>query len=141
MSRQNLQYQAATSFCSWMMLHLCLKAESISPIPKTAVMEQVAKEPLHCEALLQTLMKNADGDYAFLIAKDGWIGAGRDPVGVQPLYYGENKTIAAIATNRKALWLLGLENPLSFPPGNMGFVNCEGFQFKPVKTLTYVEPL
>ena len=109
-------------------------------MPKTAVMEQVAKEPQHCEALLQTLIANADGDYSFLMLKDGWIGAGRDPVGVQPLYYGENQNIAAIATNRKALWKLGIENPFSFPPGNMAFVNREGFQFKPVKTLTFTEP-
>jgi asparagine synthase (glutamine-hydrolysing) len=72
--------------------------------------------------------------------KDGWIAAGRDPVGVQPLYYGENQSVAAVATNRKALWKLGIENPTSFPPGNIAFVNREGFQFKPVKTLTFAEP-
>ncbi len=111
-----------------------------SPISNTAVLEQVAKEPLHCESLLQTIITDADGDYSFLMLKDGWVGAGRDSVGVQPLYYGENKAIAAVATNRKALWFLGLENPYSFPPGNIGFANHEGFQFKPVKTLTYTEP-
>jgi asparagine synthase (glutamine-hydrolysing) len=109
-------------------------------IPKTAVMEQVAKEPLHCEAFLQTLIANADGDYSFLMLKDGWVAAGRDPVGVQPLYYGENQSVAAVATNRKALWKLGIENPISFPPGNIAFVNREGFQFKPVKTLTFAAP-
>src|SRR5208283_205903 len=77
-----------------------------SPLPKTSVMEQVGKEPQHCEALLQKLMQNADGAYSFLMLKDGWIGAGRDPVGVQPLYYGENQNVAALATNRKALWKL-----------------------------------
>ncbi len=119
---------------------LMFEGKIYAPIPETAVMEQVAKEPLHCEALLQTLIANSDGDYDFLLAKEGMIGAGRDPVGVQPLYYGENKTVAAIATNRKALWLLGLENPVSFPPGNIGFLNREGFQFKPLKKLTYNEP-
>ncbi len=119
---------------------LVFEGRVYSPIPKTVVMEQVTKEPLHCEALLQTLIANADGDYSFLILKNGWIGAGRDPVGVQPLYYGENQSVAAIATNRKALWKLGIENPISFPPGNIAFVNREGFQFKPVKTLTFAEP-
>ncbi len=119
---------------------LVFEGRVYSPIPKTAVMEQVAKEPLHCEALLQTLIANADGDYSFLMLKDGWVAAGRDPVGVQPLYYGENQSVAAIATNRKALWKLGLENPISFPPGNIAFVNREGFQFKPVKTLAFAEP-
>jgi asparagine synthase (glutamine-hydrolysing) len=119
---------------------LVFEGRVYSPIPKTAVMEQVAKEPLHCETILQTLIEKADGDYSFLMLKDGWIAAGRDPVGVQPLYYGENKNVVAVATNRKALWTLGIENPLSFPPGNLAFVNREGFQFKPIKTLTYTEP-
>ena len=119
---------------------LVFEGRVYSPMPKTAVMEQVAKEPLHCETILQTLIEKADGDYSFLMLKDGWIAAGRDPVGVQPLYYGENKNISAVATNRKALWKLGIENPLSFPPGNLAFANREGFQFKPIKTLTYTEP-
>ncbi len=120
---------------------LMFEGKVYSPIPKTAVMEQVAKEPLHCEELLQSLLQKTDGDYSFLMVKNGWVAAGRDPVGVQPLYYGENQTIAALATNRKALWNLGIEKPISFPPGNIGFVNREGFQFKPVKTLTYNEPI
>ena len=72
--------------------------------------------------------------------KEGWIAAGRDPIGVQPLYYGENRDIAAFATNRTALWRLGIENPMSFPPGTLAFANKDGFKFKPVKTLTYTEP-
>jgi asparagine synthase (glutamine-hydrolysing) len=119
---------------------LVFEGKVYSPIPKTTVMEQVAKEQLHCEALLQTIVTNADGDYWFLMLKNGWLAMGRDLIGVQPLYYGENQSIFAVATNRKALWLLGIENPLSFPPGNMGFVDRKGLQFKPIKTLTYTEP-
>jgi asparagine synthase (glutamine-hydrolysing) len=119
---------------------LAFQGKVYSPTPKTAVMEQVAKEPQHCEALLQTLMVNTDGDYLFFMVKNGWLAAGRDPIGIQPLYYGENKEIAAFATNRKALWKLGIEDPLSFPPGNMAFINRECFQFKPVKTLAFGAP-
>ncbi len=72
--------------------------------------------------------------------REGWIAAGRDPIGVQPLYYGENRDIAAFATNRTALWRLGIENPSSFPPGTLAFADKDGFKFKPVKTLTYTEP-
>jgi asparagine synthase (glutamine-hydrolysing) len=119
---------------------LLFEGRVYSPVPKTALMEQVAKTPLHCEATLQTLMEQADGDYSFLMLKDSWIAAGRDPIGVQPFYFGENRDIAAFATNRRALWKLGIETPLSFPPGNLAFVNKEGFKFKPVKTLSYMEP-
>jgi asparagine synthase (glutamine-hydrolysing) len=117
-----------------------LEGRVYSPVPKTAVMEQVAKTPLHCEATLQTLMEQADGDYSLLMIKDSWFAAGRDPIGVQTFYFGENRDVAAFATNRKALWRLGIENPLSFPPGNLAFVNKDGFKFKPVKALSYMEP-
>ncbi|MCW4028464.1 MAG: asparagine synthetase B [Candidatus Bathyarchaeota archaeon] len=111
-----------------------------APIPPAAVSEQLSKEPQHCETLLETLISQADGDYAFWLLKEGAIAAARDPVGVQPLYYGENQTIAAYATNRRVLWELGIENPLSFPPGSLGVAEKTGFKFKPIKTLTFNEP-
>ena len=118
---------------------LVFQGRVYSPVPKTFALQQLAKEPRHCETILQTLIEKADGDYWFAMVKDGWIAAGRDPLGVQPLYYGENQEVAAIATNRRALWKLDIEDPASFPPGNLAFVNREGFQFKPVKTLSLSE--
>jgi len=108
-----------------------------SPVPKTSVTDWLSNESQHCEKLLHIMIQQVDGDYSFIMLKEGWMMAGRDPLGVQPLYYGENKEIAAFATNRKALWQLGIETPLSFPPGNLGFADKQGFKFKPVKTLTY----
>jgi len=114
-----------------------LEGRIYKPVPKAALTEQLAKEPEHCEATLQTIIEQADGDYAFWMLKEGWLSAGRDPVGVQPLYYGETADIAAVATNRTAMWRLGIENPTSFPPGTLGFADKDGFKFKPVRTLTY----
>jgi asparagine synthase (glutamine-hydrolysing) len=111
-----------------------------APFYEKAVSEKVSKQPHQCEAALQTLIEEADGDYSFLLLKEGWISAGRDPVGVQPLYYGENREIAAYASNRKALWRLGIENPVSFPPGSFGFVNKDGFKFKTIKAVKFNEP-
>jgi asparagine synthase (glutamine-hydrolysing) len=119
---------------------LLFEGRAYAPIPKTAITEQAAKTPQHCEASLQTIIQQTDGDYAFLMLKEGWIAAGRDPVGVQPLYFGENRGIVAFATNRTALWKLGIENPISFPPGNLSLVDKEGFKFKPIKTLTCKDP-
>jgi asparagine synthase (glutamine-hydrolysing) len=93
----------------------------------------------HFEAS-ETFLKEVEGDFAFIIAEPERIIAGRDPVGVQPLYYGENKSVAALASNRKALWELGVDGARSFPPGHLAFVSREGFRFKPVKTLLYSEP-
>jgi asparagine synthase (glutamine-hydrolysing) len=91
-------------------------------------------------AAKKNLLKDVEGDFSFFIAEPQRITAGRDPVGVQPLYYGENKRVAALASSRKALWKLGIEETSSFPPGNLGFVTSEGFKFEPVKTLAYSEP-
>jgi asparagine synthase (glutamine-hydrolysing) len=119
---------------------LCFEGKVYEPVTKAVLSQTLSKKPQHCEAALQTLIEQADGDFQFMMVKNGWLAAGRDPIGVQPLYFGENRDIAAFATNRKALWRLGIDNPISFPPGNMGFVNKEGFKFQPVKTLAYPQP-
>ena len=119
---------------------LFFEGKVYSSIPEKAISEQVSKAPQNCEATLYTLIEQADGDYSFLLLKEGLIAAGRDPVGVQPLYYGENRDLAAFASNRKALWRLGIEKPASFPPGNLAVMNRDGFKFKPVKVLTLTKP-
>ncbi|MCW4046193.1 MAG: asparagine synthetase B [Candidatus Bathyarchaeota archaeon] len=105
----------------------------------TSAIELLAKKPLQRDRG-KALFDEIEGDFSFLIAEPKSITAGRDVVGVQPLYYGENKKVAALASSRKALWKLGIEKTSSFPPGNLAFVTSEGFKFKPVKTLTYAKP-
>jgi asparagine synthase (glutamine-hydrolysing) len=118
----------------------CFEGKVYAPIPGEYLIDNVTKEPHKCEAALQTLVEQADGDYMFMLLKEGWILAGRDPIGVQALYFGESRDLVALATNRKALWRLGITNPISFPPGNIGFMDKQGFKFKTVKSLTYNKP-
>jgi asparagine synthase (glutamine-hydrolysing) len=130
----------AYSFLSLDEASMVFEGRIYTPVQKEALAEQTLKNPAHCETQLQTLIEKAEGDYSFFMLKDSWIAAARDPIGVQPLYYGENSELAAFASNRKSLWQLGIEEPLSFPPGNLCFLSKEGFRFKPVKTFTYAEP-
>jgi asparagine synthase (glutamine-hydrolysing) len=104
--------------------------------------EIIAKKLQHVDHLKasETFLKEVEGDFSFIIAEPQRIIAGRDPIGVQPLYYGENRTVAALASNRKALRKLGIEKTQSFPPGHLAFISREGFKFKPIKTLVYSEP-
>jgi len=88
----------------------------------------------------EALLKQVEGDFSFIIAEPERIIAGRDPIGVQPLYYGENGSVAALASNRNALWKLDIENPWSFPPGHLALINRDGFKFKPIQTLAYAKP-
>ena len=83
-----------------------------------------------------SIIKRLDGSYVFAIACQDKIIAGRDAMGITPLYYGENDTTTAIASERKALWSIGIEDTKSFPPGNLALISAHGFTFQPIKTIT-----
>ena len=90
--------------------------------------------------LSEAFLKEVEGDFSFIIEEPERIIAGRAPLGVQPLYYGENRTLAALASNRKALWKLEIDKVKSFPPGHVALVGRAGFTFKPAKTLANTKP-
>lgn len=89
------------------------------------------------------IITELDGSYVFAIAQPNKAIVGRDSLGATPLYYGENETICAVASERKALWTLGIKNVKSFSPGNLAVVNAHGFAFHPIKTVTQppIEPM
>jgi len=84
----------------------------------------------------KNIIRKFDGSYAFAIASQEKILAGRDSFGTNPLFYGEKKTLCALASELKALWTLGITDVKSFPPGNLAEMNAEGFDFKPVAIVT-----
>src|SRR3972149_7214683 len=120
---------------------LAFQGRIYSPILRESIAESISTEcPQTCEKAVEAVVEKAEGDYSIIIAEPDRIVAARDPIGVQPLYYGENANCVALASNRKALWRLGVEEALSFPPGHICFASCDGFEFKPFKTLDYSKP-
>jgi len=107
------------------------------PSPLRAIVDEVSKKG---EKAIERMISTFDGDFAVVVAEPERIVAGRDPVGVQPLYYGESHDCAAVGSNRTLLWKIGIEETRSFPPGNIGVVTCRGFKFTPVKKLSVFEP-
>ncbi|MEM2099487.1 MAG: asparagine synthetase B [Candidatus Bathyarchaeia archaeon] len=81
-----------------------------------------------------------EGDYVFIIVEPEKLIAGRAPIGLQPLYYGENGSIVALSSCKKALWMLNIGEIHSFPPGYVAVINRKGAEFMPVKALGYTEP-
>jgi asparagine synthase (glutamine-hydrolysing) len=81
------------------------------------------------------ILEKIDGSYVFAVAESDRIVAGRDVFGATPLYYGENDAVCAVASERKALWKLGVEDTKSFPPGQLAVIDSRGFSFIPVKKL------
>jgi asparagine synthase (glutamine-hydrolysing) len=87
------------------------------------------------EADAETLVRELDGSFAFVIAEPERLIVGRDPLGLYPLYYGENTSLFAVASERKALWKIGVKEAESFPPGHIALVDKKGFKIRPVKPL------
>lgn len=88
----------------------------------------------------ETIIKNCNGAYAFAIATSDSLVVGRDVMGLAPLYFGRNETLCAFASERKALWKLGLgsNNVKSFPPGNIGLARKDlSLSLKPMKTVKH----
>jgi asparagine synthase (glutamine-hydrolysing) len=90
--------------------------------------------------MTKSILENVEGDFFLLISKNREILAARDPIGAKPLYYGENRTIAALASNRRALLELGIENTNSFPPGCLAHIKSDGFKFEHVKRVSFTNP-
>jgi asparagine synthase (glutamine-hydrolysing) len=85
----------------------------------------------------EALIKDFEGGFTFAVAESERLMAGRDSLGLYPLYYGETTDLAALASERKALWKIGLKEVHSFPPGHIAVVDKHCFKFKPAKTLAH----
>lgn len=88
----------------------------------------------------ERILEELDGSYIFAIAHSNNVIVGRDRLGATPLYYGENRSIRAVASERKALWALGIRNVKSFPPRNVATINAHDFSLHPTKTVEQTSP-
>ena len=72
------------------------------------------------DAVVKTI-EQLDGDYSFAVYDGKNFAAVRDPVGVKPLYFGENEgeEIFAFASEKKALWKIGINDVKTVPPDSM----------------------
>ncbi len=70
---------------------------------------------------VEKAIKYLDGDYAFAVYDGENFAAVRDMVGVKPLYFGEDKdkNIFAFASERKAIWKIGINNVETLNPDSM----------------------
>ncbi len=98
-----------------------------------AILTTLASDP---QKNANSIIMKLKGSYAFAIACQDKVIAGRDTMGTTPLYYGENKTTSAIASERKALWAIGIKDAESFPPGHLALMTVHGFTLQPIRTIT-----
>jgi len=120
---------------------LVFEGRTYLPTKKSSNIEIIAKRlQQNHEEEAETIIKEVEGNFAFTIAEPSRLIAGRDPLGAQPVYYGESADLAALASERKALWKIGIARVYSFPPGHIAIIDKGGFKFKQAKILVYSKP-
>jgi asparagine synthase (glutamine-hydrolysing) len=73
------------------------------------------------------VMKIVDGNYSFAIVSNDQLVLTRDPIGTRPIFIGKKDGLIAFASERKALWILGItENIRSLKPGYFVIINKDG---------------
>jgi len=92
------------------------------------------------EPAAKTLVQKFEGNFAFAVAEPKKLIAGRNEMGIHPLYYGENADLAVLASEHKAFWKTQIKQTRSFPLGHIAVMDRDGFNFIPVKTLTNSKP-
>lgn len=120
-----------------------LTADSPQPLKlkdATLVFEGEIHPTVTGESDVEAFIRKAEGGFALAGAKTDTIIAGRDVLGIYPFYYGENADWIALASVRRALWGIGIEKAISFPPGYISIITKLGFKFKPVKTFIRSKP-
>ena len=88
----------------------------------------------------KTLINEDRGEFASVLAESERLIAFRDCIGARPLFFGENEECVALASERKALWKIGIDRPKSFPQGNIGLVDKNGIKFTAVRKFAYHKP-
>ncbi|MGD2200821.1 MAG: asparagine synthetase B [Candidatus Bathyarchaeota archaeon] len=84
---------------------------------------------------LHRLIRVREGSFTVTVLEEERIIAGRDTIGVVPIYLGEDREIAAVTSNRKMLWALGLEaRPL--PPGHIAKLTTTETSLETISSLS-----
>ena len=81
------------------------------------------------QSAIKKTVSDLDGVYAIVIRDEetGEIGLVRDVMGVRQLYYGQDSQLVAFASERKALWKIGLKEPtLRIHPGSALIIAPDG---------------
>lgn len=84
------------------------------------------------EAAVSKVLPQLDGAYAFAVSDGEEFVIARDVIGVKQLYIGENENYIGFASERKALWKLGISGEERLLPGHMAKISSNGITVKSV---------
>jgi len=64
-----------------------------------------------------SIRRHVDGAYSACLCVDDKLLVTRDPLGLKSTFMGRRDDLVSIASDRKALWAIGIPEPESLPPG------------------------
>jgi asparagine synthase (glutamine-hydrolysing) len=86
----------------------------VFPSSNISIFEGLLRKPeFDIERNCARIIKEIEGSYVFGVASSERLLVGRDALGTTPLYYGENETTYAVASERKALWKIRIKNAIN----------------------------
>ncbi len=91
--------------------------------------EKIAKSNNNLIDAIRETVAELDGVYALVIRdeKTGEVALVRDKIGVRQLYYADTPDFVAFASERKALWRIGIQEPTKrLLPGSVVIISSEG---------------
>ena len=87
------------------------------------------------EGVLGEVMNRFQGEYVVTILQGDCIFVARDLIGAKPLYFGSSSTLMGFASERKALWRVGLTETSPLPPGHIAAFTKAGVNVQQASTL------
>lgn len=64
-----------------------------------------------------SIQHTIEGAYSLCFCADNRLLVTRDPLGLKPIFIGRRDDLVAVASDRKALWAIGIREPTTMPPG------------------------
>ena len=108
------------------------KRHKFSTTTDSEVIVHLLEDHLHKNSLLGAIKRTVaelDGVYALAIqdTHTGETALVRDRIGVRQLYYADTKSVVAFASERKALWKIGIQEPTRrIMPGSAIIISADG---------------
>jgi len=82
------------------------------------------------EQKLKKALTDLDGNYALVASSTAQTVVMRDPLGTKPLYIAKNGNFSAFASNKKALWEIGLSNVMPLRASMLAVFTHNGMKIK-----------
>ncbi len=97
----------------------------------TEIIACLLKElPGSLEDKVRRALKYLDGDYALAVSSPEQTVIARNSLGTKPLYLAEGDGLLSFASNKKALWQIGLDDVIPLRAGTLAIFDQEGIKIK-----------